>query len=207
MKCMLVLQAAWDCRVYSWMRDGYWLLSSRTSLLHNNKALYVGQVNSTRWCVYVHVFRHAHTHTSHINSFGREIIHKGWRNEKGLLNFLGWDERGSTRSKNITPITILLSEPKSGASEFHNYPDNSPLNAIQYFFKCREHWSLHASRLQLFLLAGILSSNFRILTHMSTPSSKLLSQAFSPFVALLPNVVMIHILGVNEISLINGSGS
>ena len=154
-------------------------------------------------CVYLGT----HTHTLHINSFGREIIHKGWRNEKGLLYFLGWDERGSTRSKNITPITILLSEPKSGASEFHNYPDNSPLNAIQYFFKCQEHWSLHASRLQLFLLAGILSSNFRNLTHTSTPSSKILSQAFSPFVALLPNVVMIHILGVNEISLINGSGS
>ena len=59
-----------------------------TSLLHNNKALYVGQVNSTRWCVYVHVFRHAHIHTLHINSFGREIIHKGWRNERDFLIFL-----------------------------------------------------------------------------------------------------------------------
>lgn len=60
---------------------------------------------------------------------------------------------------------------------------------------------------QLFLLAGILFSNFRNLTHASTPSSKLLYEAFSPFVDLLPNVDMIHILGVNEISPINGSES
>lgn len=72
-----------------------------TSLLHNNKALYVGQVNSTRWCVYVRVLRHAHTHVAH-KQFWKGDNPQGLEEWKGLLNFLGWDGRGSTRSKNTT---------------------------------------------------------------------------------------------------------
>lgn len=93
--------------------------------------------------------------------------------------------------------------PKTEAFGFHKYPLNFPLNTAQYFFKCQECWGSEPPG-QLFLLAVIRFSNYRNLTHSPRPGSKLLYEAFSPFVYLLPNVEMIHILGVNEVSLING---
>lgn len=93
--------------------------------------------------------------------------------------------------------------PKTEAFGFHKCPLNFPLNTAQYFFKCQECWG-SAPPGQLFLLAVICFSNYRNLTHSPRPGSKLLYEAFSPFVYLLPNVEMIHILGVNEVSLING---
>lgn len=86
-----LLKTAWDCGVYSWMTDGYWRLSSRSSSLTTATKLYMSgrlRVQGST-CARACVRARACVHTcAHMNEYGMCAImcvniFRRWENSNG----------------------------------------------------------------------------------------------------------------------------